>query len=181
MRMLLQSLASLSGLRISVPWATAPIPLLAQEHPYATGVAVKREKKEKHTVVKRKSILTVFFRFFFYTIAEASWWLSLLRTWCCHYWGEGSIPGMGNFCMLLLQPIYIHTYIYIHIYICTHIYIHTYIYAHIYTHIYICTYIYIYKYQKVVVFYFLRHLFFCFLGPHLWHMEVPRLGVKSEL
>ena len=25
--------------------------------------------------------------------------------------------------------------------------------------------------------------FFClfvFLGPHLWHMEVPRLGVKSE-
>ena len=22
---------------------------------------------------------------------------------------------------------------------------------------------------------------FCFLGPHLWHMEVPRLGVKSEL
>ena len=20
---------------------------------------------------------------------------------------------------------------------------------------------------------------FCFLGPHLWHMEVPRLGVKS--
>jgi len=27
-------------------------------------------------------------------------------------------------------------------------------------------------------------VFFClflFLGPHLWHMEVPRLGVKSEL
>ena len=23
--------------------------------------------------------------------------------------------------------------------------------------------------------------FFCFLGPHLWHMEVPRLGVESEL
>ena len=22
---------------------------------------------------------------------------------------------------------------------------------------------------------------FCFLGPHLWHMEVPRLGVISEL
>ena len=22
---------------------------------------------------------------------------------------------------------------------------------------------------------------FCFLGPHPWHMEVPRLGVKSEL
>ena len=23
--------------------------------------------------------------------------------------------------------------------------------------------------------------FFLFLGPHLWHMEVPRLGVKSKL
>ena len=23
--------------------------------------------------------------------------------------------------------------------------------------------------------------FFIFLGPHLWYMEVPRLGVKSEL
>ena len=23
--------------------------------------------------------------------------------------------------------------------------------------------------------------FFFFLGPHLWHMEVPRLGVQSEL
>ena len=22
---------------------------------------------------------------------------------------------------------------------------------------------------------------FCFLEPHVWHMEVPRLGVKSEL
>ena len=24
-------------------------------------------------------------------------------------------------------------------------------------------------------------LYFCFLGLHVWHMEVPRLGVKSEL
>ena len=24
-------------------------------------------------------------------------------------------------------------------------------------------------------------LFVCFLGPHLWHMEVPRLGVDMEL
>ena len=24
-------------------------------------------------------------------------------------------------------------------------------------------------------------LFFCFLGPPLWHLEIPRLGVKSEL
>ena len=28
-------------------------------------------------------------------------------------------------------------------------------------------------------FYFL--FIFCFLGSRLWHMEVPRLGVKSEL
>ena len=24
-------------------------------------------------------------------------------------------------------------------------------------------------------------IYFCFLGLHLWHMGVPRLGVKSEL
>ena len=24
-------------------------------------------------------------------------------------------------------------------------------------------------------------VFFCFLGPHMQHVEVPRLGVKSEL
>ena len=24
-------------------------------------------------------------------------------------------------------------------------------------------------------------LFVCFLGPHPWHMEVPRLGVQLEL
>ena len=28
-------------------------------------------------------------------------------------------------------------------------------------------------------FFFFGH--FVFLGPHLWHMEVPRLGVESEL
>ena len=28
---------------------------------------------------------------------------------------------------------------------------------------------------------FLSFFFFCFLGPHLGHMEVPRLGVESEL
>ena len=25
------------------------------------------------------------------------------------------------------------------------------------------------------------HLFLSFLGPHLWHMEVPRLGVELEV
>ena len=24
-------------------------------------------------------------------------------------------------------------------------------------------------------------LFYCFLRPHLWHMDIPRLGVESEL
>ena len=28
---------------------------------------------------------------------------------------------------------------------------------------------------------FFLFLFFCFLGPHVWHVEVPRLGVKLEL
>ena len=27
----------------------------------------------------------------------------------------------------------------------------------------------------------LLFLFFCFLGLHLWHMEVPSLGIKSEV
>ena len=27
----------------------------------------------------------------------------------------------------------------------------------------------------------LIYFFFAFLAPHLWHMEVPRLGIKSEL
>ena len=30
-------------------------------------------------------------------------------------------------------------------------------------------------------FLFIFYIFFCFLQPHLWHMEVPRLGVESEL
>ena len=32
---------------------------------------------------------------------------------------------------------------------------------------------------KIVRVYF--YLYFCFLGRHPWHMEVPRLGVESEL
>ena len=32
------------------------------------------------------------------------------------------------------------------------------------------------------LFCFSKHfLFFCFLGPHLWHVEVPRLWVEWEL
>ena len=33
----------------------------------------------------------------------------------------------------------------------------------------------------VVIQYNWNNFFFCFLGQHLWQMEVPRLGVKSEL
>ena len=32
-----------------------------------------------------------------------------------------------------------------------------------------------------VVLCFFFFFLFVFLGPHLWHIEVPRLGVKSEL
>ena len=35
---------------------------------------------------------------------------------------------------------------------------------------------------RILVYVFCFVLFcFCFLGPHWWHMEVPRLGVQSEL
>ena len=33
----------------------------------------------------------------------------------------------------------------------------------------------------LVGFLFLGVFLLCFLGPHLWHMEVPRLGIESEL
>ena len=35
-------------------------------------------------------------------------------------------------------------------------------------------------YYKLTFLFFLS-FFICFLGLHLWHMEVPRLGVESEL
>ena len=31
------------------------------------------------------------------------------------------------------------------------------------------------------LFFFFFFFFFWFLGPHLWHMDVPRPGVQSEL
>ena len=37
---------------------------------------------------------------------------------------------------------------------------------------------------KILYIYFLFFkffYFFCFLGPHLWHVEVPRLGIELEL
>ena len=33
----------------------------------------------------------------------------------------------------------------------------------------------------LLVFFFVCLFLFCFLGPHLWHMEIPRLRVESEL
>ena len=34
---------------------------------------------------------------------------------------------------------------------------------------------------KFIFFYFFIFIFFVFLGPHPWHVEVPRQGVESEL
>ena len=35
--------------------------------------------------------------------------------------------------------------------------------------------------KDFILFHLLLLLLFCFLGPHVQHMEVPRLGVESEL
>ena len=35
--------------------------------------------------------------------------------------------------------------------------------------------------RGIFCFVFVFAFFLCFLGPHLWHMEVPRLGVQLEL
>ena len=43
-------------------------------------------------------------------------------------------------------------------------------------HGHVCAFIYVYHIQTILSFFF-----FVFLGPHLWHIEIPRLGVKSEL
>ena len=37
-------------------------------------------------------------------------------------------------------------------------------------------------YYKFFIFYLINlFIYFCFFGLYLWHMEVPRLGVQSEL
>ena len=36
------------------------------------------------------------------------------------------------------------------------------------------------NFSKNAIFSKFEFLFFLFLGPHLWHVEVPRLGVESE-
>ena len=77
------------------------------------------------------------------------------RIWCCH-WG-------------LKAHEYTHTHTH------THRHTHTRTHAtHAFVSLYICT-----CSSACLFFFFL--LFFCFLGPHPWHMEVPRRGVKSEL
>ena len=45
----------------------------------------------------------------------------------------------------------------------------------------VCIYIYILTQSFLFSFFFFLFSLFCFLGPHLQHMEVPRLGVKLEL
>jgi len=37
------------------------------------------------------------------------------------------------------------------------------------------------RYYLLKLTYIFFFFFLVFLGPHLWHMEVPRLGVESEL
>ena len=36
-------------------------------------------------------------------------------------------------------------------------------------------------YEVTLIYLNIYTYFFVFLGPHLWHMEVPRLGVKTKL
>ena len=38
----------------------------------------------------------------------------------------------------------------------------------------------LFKRDSNLIFLILK-IFFAFLGPHLWHVEIPRLGVESEL
>ena len=71
------------------------------------------------------------------------------------------------------------SYIYIYIYIYTHTHIYIYTHTHTHTHIYIYIHTHIYITQICIT------VSFCctqvFLGMHLWHMEVLRLGVELEL
>ena len=58
--------------------------------------------------------------------------------------------------------------------VCTYMYMCVCVCAHIINNVYVCVHVCVYVY-----FYFI--LFFCFLGPHQRHMEVPRLGVGSAM
>ena len=58
------------------------------------------------------------------------------------------------------------------------------VYVHIYTHTYVYVYIYLNNFavqQKLEQYCKLSLLLFVFLELYLWHVEVPRLGIKSEL
>ena len=41
--------------------------------------------------------------------------------------------------------------------------------------------VYVYQITMRYMFSLLFFFFFDFLGPHMWHMEVPRLGVESAV
>ena len=46
----------------------------------------------------------------------------------------------------------------------------------------LCVYIFVYRKDKIYICVrILTRFFFFFLGPHPWHMEVPRLGIESQL
>jgi len=99
MRLWVQSLASLSALRIwhccelwCRPAAVASIKPLAWETPYTEDAALKSKAKKKNV------------------LDGMSGRLSQLRIWhcyCCdsgHCYGTGSVPDPRNFCMLWAWP-----------------------------------------------------------------------------
>ena len=51
----------------------------------------------------------------------------------------------------------------------------------LYTNIFSTVYIYISRIHISRIMHFISFILICFLGPHLQHMEVPRLGLKLEL
>ena len=83
-----------------------------------------------------------------------------------------------NICVYICIYMYICMYVYICmcIYVCIYVCIYMYVYMYVYICMYVCMYIYTCMYIYIYIFWS-----FVFLGLHLRHMEVPRLGVQSEL
>ena len=73
----------------------------------------------------------------------------------------------------------------IHMYVCVYVYIDTHSFSHIIFH-YVLSQETGYSFLYYIagphcLLLFILFLFFVFLGLHLWPMEVPRIGAKSEL
>ena len=147
-------------LRLWCRWAAAALIWpLAWELPCAAGAALKKKKKEKIFMHRRKCI------------HKKETWIFLVVQWvriqCCHCCGSGSIPLPGTstcyrWHFLLPKVIAVNNFSAI-------LSGKEKEYSWIYTEIPVF---------KVHIYVF----FFCvLLGPHPWHMEVPRLGVELEL